>query len=335
MFDKDLKEIMCYIKNEIKTTQKKTMLEVNKNLIMLYFRLGKIISENSGYGKGFIKSGSLELKLEFPNMKGFSERNLRAMRLFFEEYKNDGNWQQLVAKLPWGYNLLLIEKVKDKTIRQLYAEEAIENGWSRNVLAMQINTHFHLRRGNSTNNFQDVFPDYNSDLVNNTFKDPYIFDFITLKENYKERTLENAMVAKIKNLLLELGNGFSFVGNQYKLTVGKEDYYIDLLFYHLILKCYVVVELKATKFQPEYVGKMNFYLNVINDTMKSKKDNPSIGIILCQEKNRFTAQYSLKEVGQPIGVSSYEITKCLPEEMAKSLPTEDDINLHIAIEEKV
>ena len=293
MLEKDFKDIVLNIKNEIKTSQTKTMIEVNKNLITLYFRLGKIISENSKYGKSFIKNVSTELKLEFPNMKGFSERNLNYMKLFYEEYRDDENLQQLVANLPWGHNLLLMEKFKDKKIRKLYAQATVENGWSRSVLSFQIDGQYHLRVGNSANNFNNTLPNPNSDLVNNVIKDPYIFDFITLKDGYKEKELETAMINKIRDVLLELGNGFSFVGNQYKLTVGNDDYYIDLLFYHLKLRCYIVVELKANSFKPEYAGKMNFYLNAVNDMLKSELDNPSIGLILCQEKDKLTAQYSV------------------------------------------
>ena len=333
MLEKDFKDIVLNIKNEIKTSQTKTMIEVNKNLITLYFRLGKILSENSKYGKSFIKNVSTELKLEFPNMKGFSERNLNYMKLFYEEYRDDENLQQLVANLPWGHNLLLMEKFKDKKIRKLYAQATVENGWSRNVLSFQIDGQYHLRVGKSANNFNNTLPNLNSDLVNNVIKDPYIFDFITLKDGYKEKELETAMINKIRDVLLELGNGFSFVGNQYKLTVGNDDYYIDLLFYHLNLRCYIVVELKANSFKPEYAGKMNFYLNAVNDILKSEFDNPSIGLILCQEKDKLTAQYSLKGIEQPIGVSSYEIAKFLPENILRELPTEEDINLYIDIEE--
>ncbi len=333
MLEKDFKEVVLNIKNEIKMSQTKTMLEVNKNLIMLYFKLGKIISENSKYGKSFIKNISIELKLEFPNMKGFSERNLNYMKLFYEEYKDDKNLQQVVANLPWGHNLLLIEKFKDKVVRRLYAEATIENGWSRNALLLQIDGKYHLRIGNSTNNFSNTLHNIDSDLVNHLIKDPYIFDFITLKEGYREKTLETAMINRIRDILLELGNGFSFVGNQYKLTIGNDDYYIDLLFYHLKLRCYVVVELKTNSFKPEYAGKMNFYLNAVNDMVKSESDNPSIGLILCQERDKLTAQYSLKGMDHPIGISSYKITQFLPENISKEFPTEEDINLHIDIEE--
>lgn len=332
MLEKDFKNILLNIKNEIKSSQRKTMFEVNKNLIMLYFKIGKTISENSEYGNNFIKKVSTELKLEFPSMKGFSERNLNYMKLFYEEYIDEENLQQLVANLPWGHNLLLIEKLKDKNIRKIYIEATIENGWSRNILAFQIDTKYHLRVGNSINNFSNTLPNSDSDLVNNVIKDPYIFDFISLRDGYKEKTLEIAMIDKIRNVLLELGNGFSFIGNQYKITVGDNDYYIDLLFYHLKLRCYVVVELKTGSFKPEYAGKMNFYLNAINDMLKDKFDNPSIGLILCQEKDKLTAQYSLKEMNQPIGISSYKITEMLPDNILKELPTEEEINLHIDID---
>lgn len=331
--EKDFKEIINNIKDEIRITQIKTMLQVNSNLIMLYYRLGKIIDENSKYGNKFIEETALELKLDFPNIKGFSARNLRGMKLFYQEYRDDPIWQQLVAKLPWGHNLLLIGKIKDKNIRRMYIEEAIENGWSREVLATQIETDYHSRLGNSTNNFKESLKDKNSDLVNGIIKDPYIFDFITLREGYVEKELEKAMITRIRDVLLELGNGFSFVGNQYKITVDDNDYFIDLLFYHLKLRCYIVVELKATKYIPEYAGKMNFYLNAIDDIVKSDNDNRSIGLILCKEKDRLTANYSLKGINKPIGVSSYEISEFIPKEILESLPTEEELNLHIDISE--
>ena len=221
MLEEDFKKIIGNIKEEILNAQIKAIQQINSNLIMLYFRLGKIVSENKKYGNNFTKQVSIELKLTFPNIKGFSERNIRSMRLFYEEYKDDVIWQQLVAKLPWGHNLLLIEKIKDKNIRKIYAENAIKNGWSRNVLALQIDAEFHKRIGKSDNNFSLLLPPNNSDLVNNTVKDPYIFEFISLNNNYKEQELESNMVSKIKDVLLELGKGFSFVGNQYKISVNN------------------------------------------------------------------------------------------------------------------
>lgn len=310
---KEFKDTIVKIKTEIKTTQMKTMHHVNSELIMMYFRVGKILAENSKYGEKFIKSIAAEIKLEFPDLRGFGERNLKYMQLFYREYANDTKVQQLVAQLPWGQNILLMTSIKDKSARIIYMEAALTNGWSRSVLAMQIEAGYHKRIGKTTNNFTAVLPPDGSDMASSVLKDPYIFDFLALREDYKEKDLEQAMINKIRDVLLELGSGFAYVGNQYKITVGDEDYYIDLLFYHLKLKCYVVVELKATKYIPEFAGKMNFYLSAIDDTLKDPSDNPSIGLILCKEKDKFTAQYSLKDINKPIGVSSYELKKYLPD----------------------
>ena len=332
MLEEDFKKIIGNIKKEILNAQIITMQQVNSNLIMLYFKLGKIVSENKKYGNSFTKQVSIELKLTFPNMKGFSERNIRSMRLFYEEYADDENWQQLVANLPWGHNLLLIEKIKDKNIRKIYAENAIKNGWSRNVLALQIDSEFHKRIGKSDNNFSLLLPPKDSDLVNNTVKDPYIFEFISLNNNYKEQELENRMVSKIRDVLLELGKGFSFVGNQYKISVDNQDFYIDLLFYHLELRCYIVVELKAGEFKPEYVGQIGFYVTVVDELLKKEYDNPTLGLLLCREKNRVTVDWSLQSVSVPIGVSTYKLNNKLPKSILDKLPTEEEINLHIDIE---
>lgn len=331
MLEKEFKELINNIKDDIRTTQLKSIQEVNSNLIMLYFRLGKIISKNKKYGNNFTKQVSMELKLSFPNVKGFSERNIRSMRLFYEEYEDDEKWQQLVAKLPWGHNLLLIEKIKDKKIRQVYAENTIKNGWSRNVLCIQIERKFHERIGNSNNNFNVILPPKDSDLVNNTIKDPYIFDFIALKDKYKETELENELVIRIKNVLLELGKGFSFVGNQYKISVDNQEYYIDLLFYHLELRCYIVVELKITEFKPEYIGQISFYVKAVDKLLKKDYDNQTIGLLLCKEKNKLSVEWALETTNVPIGISSFELHKYIPKELLDKLPTEEDINLHIEI----
>ncbi len=333
MLEKDFKIIISNIKEDINNTQIKTMQEVNGNLIMLYFRMGKIVSENKQYGNSFTKQVSNELKLSFPNMKGFSERNIRSMRMFYEEYSDDEKWQQLVAKLPWGHNLLLIEKIKDKDIRQIYAINTIKNGWSRNVLAIQIETEFHRRIANSDNNFNVMLPPKDSDLVNSTIKDPYIFDFITLKEEYKEKELEKALISRIRNVLLELGKGFSFVGNQYKISVENKDFYIDLLFYHLELRCYVVVELKASEFKPEYIGQLGFYVTAVDETIKKECDAPTIGLLLCREKNRVTVDWSLKSTNVPIGVSTYKLKWQPSKEILDKLPTEEEINLYLNVED--
>lgn len=333
MIESDFKKIINTIKEDIKKTQMKAAQKVNSELIMFYFRLGKIVSENKSYGNNFTKQISIELKLTFPNMKGFSERNIRAMRLFYEEYKDDEKWQQVVAKLPWGHNLLLIEKIKDREIRKIYIDATLKNNWSRNVLAMQIEKGYHNRIGNSNNNFSNTFTEENSTLVNNTVKDPYIFDFITLRDDYKEKELEFAMLEKIRDVLLELGKGFSFVGNQYKISTENNDYYIDLLFYHLELRCYIVVELKTEEFKPEYVGQLGFYVTAVNETLKKEYDNQTIGLLLCREKDRLTVDWSLKFTNVPIGVSTYNIKNQIPEDILEKLPTEEDINLHIDLHE--
>lgn len=327
-------DVIQNIKHEIRTTQTRTMQQVNSNLIMMYFRVGKILAENSLDDFYFIGRISTELKLEFPEMKGFSARNLRSMRTFYEEYKNvDRTRQQLVAGLPWGHNLLLLSKIKDGKIREVYMRAAIENGWSRNVLDMQIKSGYHKRIGASTNNFDTALPAEGSDLVNNMIKDPYIFDFLTLRENYKEKELEEAMINRIKDVLMELGKGFSFVGNQYKISMEDNDYYIDLLFYHLDLKCYVAIELKTTKFKPEYVGQLGFYVTAIDETLKKDGDNQTIGLLLCREKDKLTVNWSLKSSKVPIGVSEFELEKYVPKEMLEKLPTEEELNLFIDAED--
>ena len=335
MLDKEFKTIVIDLKKQISMTQLSIMSQANKQLVELYFKLGKTISENYTYGAKFVDSLSIELKLEFPTIQGFSTRNLNSMKKFYEEYKDDVLLQQLVAKVPWGHNLALIEKIKDKKERQWYIEECIKSGWSRDVLKLQIKSDLYSRQVSTDKltNFNNTLPAVQSDLANQTIKDPYLFDFITLNKGFKERELENKLLEQIKNVLIELGTGFSFVGNQYKLSVNNKDYFIDLLFYHLKLRCYVVVELKATEFEPEYAGKLNFYLTVIDDKLKTEQDNPTIGLILVQDKDKFTVEYSLNRVNSPIGVSSYEVNQIIPKEVLDNLPTEEDINLHIDIDD--
>lgn len=322
---------MLIVKKDIKDTQTKTILQVNENLMMLYYRIGKVLDENSKYGNSFIRILSLEIKLEFLDIEGFSERNMKRMKRFYKEYKEFKKVPQLVAQIPWGHNILLFEKIKDKKIREIYMNAIIKNGWSRSALEIQIETNYHLRIGNS-NNFNNTLPSIDSNLVNNSFKDPYIFEFITMKGKYKEKELEHAMLERIKDFLIELGKGFSFVGNQYKVSTESEDYYIDLLFYHLELRCYVVVELKNTKFKPEYIGQLGFYVTAINETLKKETDNPTIGLLLCKNKDKITANWSLKSSNVPIGISSFELKNYFNEEVIDKLPTEDEINMHINLD---
>ena len=333
MLEKDFKEIIKNIKQEIRTTQYKVAVQSNINLIPMYFRLGKILNDNYEYGNKFIEEVSKDLKVEFPNSTGFSVRNLKYMKKFYLEYKDEEVVQQLVAQVPWGHNIVLMEKVKDKGVRKVYIEAILKNGWGRNMLSIQIDSGYHLRIGASNNNFENTLPALDSDLVNYTIKDPYILDFLTLQEEYKEKELEDAMVNKIRDVLIELGKGFSFVGNQYRINVGGQEFFIDLLFYHLELRRYVVVELKANSFKPEYAGQIGFYVTAVDEILKKEQDNPTIGLLLCKDKDRLTVDYSLKSINVPIGVSSFEIEKYIPKDILEKLPTEEDLNLHIDIDE--
>ena len=332
MIEKDFKEIIGNIKDEIRNTQYKVAIENNINLILMYFRLGKILNENYEYGNKFIDEVSKSLKIEFPNATGFSVRNLKYMKKFYLEYKDDELMQQLVAQVPWGHNIVLMEKIKDKEIRKIYLDAILTNGWGRNMLSIQIDNEYHLRVGMSNNNFKNTLPSLDSDLVNYTLKDPYIFDFLSLKNEYKEKELENAMMNKIRDVLIELGKGFCFVGNQYKISIGETDYYIDLLFYHLELRRYVVVELKASCFKPEFAGQIGFYVTAVDEILKKENDNPTIGLLLCRDKERLTVDYSLKSINVPVGVSSFELKKYIPQDILDKLPTEEDLNMHIDIE---
>lgn len=302
---------------------------------MLYFRLGKILYDNFEYGNKFIDEVARQLKIEYPDAHGYSSRNLKYMKKFYLEYRGDELVQQLVAQVPWGHNIVLMEKISDLEIRKIYLQGIIQNNWGRLMLIHQIENGYHLRIGKSNNNFDITLPKNDSDLANYTIKDPYIFDFISLKNNYKEQDLEIAIINKIKNLLIELGKGFSFVGNQYKVSTGKKDYYIDLLFYHLELRCYVVVELKTNEFKPEYIGQLGFYITAVDETIKQEVDNPTIGLLLCKEKDRLSVEWTLKGINLPIGVSSYELSKYVPNNLLDKLPTEEEINFHIVLDERI
>jgi predicted nuclease of restriction endonuclease-like (RecB) superfamily len=235
----------------------------------------------------------------------------------------------LLWSVPWFHHVVLMEKVKDLTARRWYMEQILANGWSRNILTMQIEAQAHTRHGKARSNFALTLPEHQSDLVQQTLKDPYIFDFLTLTEPFQERELETALVRQLEKFLLELGQGFAFVGRQYKVEVGGEDFYIDLLFYHLRLRAFVVIELKKSKFKPEYAGKLNFYCNVVNDRLKQPTDQPTIGLILCQDRSRLLAEYSFAGIDKPIGISTYELTRALPKKMKSVLPTVEEIEAEL------
>ena len=335
MLEKDFKSLFMDIKNDIRGTRYHIIENANKELLNLYFRLGKIIDENTQYGNNFVNELSMELKLEFPNMKGLSARNLARMRSFYKEYKNLSILPVTLAKLPWTHNYTLIEKVKDEEKRFWYAEKCLENGWSQAVLIHQIDSNLYLRQKENPKltNFDEKLELSQSEMAQNMMKDPYIFELSNLKERAIETDIENAMLERIKNVLLEFGSGFSFVGNQYKISTEDNDYYLDLLFYHLNLRCFVVVELKNMKFKPEYVGQLSFYVTAVNNILKKEQDNETIGLLLCKEKDKLSVEWALESANNPIGVSSYQIENYISKDILEKLPTEDEINLHIDIED--
>lgn len=353
-------DFLTQVKTRIQTSQVRAVLSVNAELIYLYWDIGRMIDEKQkaeGWGAGVIPKLSKDIRNELPEVKGFSERNIGYMIRFAKEYGKPPILQQPVAKLtkrekaiivpqpvaqltqreilgklhqtilkiPWGHNIILMEKVKDMSSRLWYMQKTIENGWSRNMLSLMIEGDAHQREGKAVTNFDLRLPSPQSDLAKQSLKDPYIFDFLTLEEPFRERELETSLVQHLEKFLLELGQGFSFVGRQYHLNVGEDDFYIDLLFYHLRLRCFIVIEIKKGEFKPEYVGKINFYCNVVDDVLKHETDQQTIGLILCQDKNRIVAEYSLRGFNKPIGVSEYELTRALPKRLKSSLPTVEEI----------
>lgn len=319
------------IKQDVINTRNKIMYNANMELINMYFRMGKIISENVKYGNNFITILSKSLKLEFSNSTGFSERNLWRMRAFYEQYKDFSILPPAVAELPWTHNYILLEKIKDRNKRLWYANECLKNGWSKTVLIHQIELKLYegQRKANKFTNFNKKIELNNSHLANEIIKDPYIFELEGLKHNYVEKELEEHMITKIRDVLFELGKGFYFIGNQYKISTDTHDYYIDMLFYHLDLRCYIVVELKTTEFKPEYAGQLGFYVKAIDKTLKKKQDNQTIGLLLCKDKDRLSVEWSLDFINVPIGVSSYNVIDKVHKDILDKLPTEQDINMYI------
>jgi len=319
------------LKSRIRTAQIKASLSANAELIELYWDIGKDIFEKQeikGWGNSIVENLSKDLKLEFPNIKGFSRRNLFYMKKFYSFYKSDfEKVQQLVAQIPWGHNILIVSKSHNINEAVFYLTETLENNWSRDILDMQIGSDLYKRKGNAITNFSHSLPQPNSDLANQTLKDPYLFDFLTLKKDADEKSIEEQLTKHITHFLLELGKGFAFIGRQYHLEIGKKDYYIDLLFYHTKLRCYVVIELKANEFRAEYAGKLNFYLSAVDETLKSKDDNPTIGILLCKERNKIEAEYALRGMSQPIGIAEFQLSKAIPKSIKSELPTIEEIEL--------
>ena len=328
--------IVEQVKREIKTAQYQASVHVNTELILLYHSIGTVINEHKAWGNKFIENLATDIRREFPGSKGYSVRNLKYMAKFAQTYPDREFVQTVSAQIPWSHNIAILDKVKDPEERIWYIQKTRENGWSHNVLIHQIESGLYQRQvlADKVSNFENRLPSPQSELAVQTMKDPYIFDFIPFKEDMVERDIEQALVRDVTKLLLELGTGFAFLGNQYHLNVGGDDFYIDLLFYNLNLRCYVVIELKSGEFKPEYAGQLNFYLSAVDGILKKEQDNSSIGLLLCKSKNDLVAEYSLKDMSKPIGVSAYQVTSNLPEELGKQLPSIEDIQKRITAQGK-
>lgn len=335
------------LKSRIRQAQTKAMLSVNRELIELYWDIGRRIverQEKERWGKSVVDRLASDLQKAFPGVKGFSPRNVWRMRTFYLAYTKevanlsqavaemDGkNLPQAVAEIPWGHNVWLLEKVKNPVQRLWYAAKVLEHGWSRAVLTVQIESNLHGRQGKAVTNFSGTLPAPQSDLAQQSLKDPYLFDFLTLHDDAVERDLEHGLMDHIQKFLLELGAGFAFVGRQVHVVVGDDDFYIDLLFYHLKLRCFVVIDLKMKKFTPEDAGKMNFYLSTVDAQMRHSANAPSIGLILCKSHDRITAEYALRDIAKPIGVAEWQtkLVQSLPEPLKSSLPSIEEIEAEL------
>ena len=338
--------IITDLKTKIRQAQLRISFTANTQLLQLYWDIGSAILQNEnldGWGSKIVEKLAFDLKLEFPELKGFSARNLRYMRSFVVAYntelflqptvaklqqsdiENITITQPAVAKLPWTHHTIILDKTKDFTERLFYINKAVQNGWSKTVLAFQINSKLHLRQGNAITNFEETLPKMHSDLAREMLKNPYVFDIMGIGEEMQERELEKALTVNIKKFLLELGRGFAYVGNQFNLVVENDDYFLDLLFYNFHLHCFVVFELKIGEFKPEYAGKLNFYINTVDEQVKSDFDKPTIGVLLCKTPNETVVKYSLKGIKKPIGVADYEFANALPKNLKSELPSIEEL----------
>lgn len=324
--------LLASIKDRIQTAQVRAAIAVNSELVVLYWGIGKEIlarQQEQGWGKNVIPRLSKDLGREFPDMKGLSPRNLGYMKAFAEAWPDETILQQLAAKLPWFHNCIILDKIKTSEERLWYIQEAIQNGWSRNVLVIQIEAGLYRRQGKGITNFHATLPKPQSDLAQQLIKDPYNFDFLTLDQEAHERDLERGLLAHLRQFLVELGVGFAFVGSQVPLQVGNEEYRIDLLFYHLKLRSFVVIDLKMTSFKPEYAGKMNFYLSAVDDMLRHPDDKSSIGLILCKGKEGLVAEYALRDINKPLGISEFRHLEKLPDQLKGTLPTIEEIEAEL------
>ena len=328
--DKNYNNFIKELKSKIYSAKSNAILSVNRLMIELYFEIGKEIVSNQevlGWGKSVVEQMSKDLISEFGEKNGYSSSNLWRMRNFYLSYKDNAKLAQLVREISWGQNIIIFEKCKDDEIKEYYIKNSIEFGWNRNVLMHHIKTNLFDRDKieNKSNNFEISLPLHLSELAQDIVKSEYNLEFLEVAKDVHERVVENSLIDNIKQFLLELGYGFSFIGNQYKLSLGENEYFIDLLFFHRKLNALIAVELKVGTFKPEYAGKMNFYLNLLNDTVKMPHENPSIGIILCTDKDKLEVEYALQNVVQPMGVSTYTVQDTLPKEWDKSLPTKEEL----------
>jgi predicted nuclease of restriction endonuclease-like (RecB) superfamily len=317
------------IKTTIRSTQIKAALSVNEKLIRLYWDLGKRIDDkiqNAQWGEGIIKHIASDLKNELPHLSGFSRDNLYFMLRFYRFYQRSEPFvEQLVQQIPWGHNILIFRKVKSMDVAIFYLKATIDNNWSRSILDIQLDTKLHERQGQAITNFDKTLPNPQAELAKETLKDPYVFGFLGSETALHELDLERQLTDHIIKFLLELGNGFAFIGRQYPLKVGEKNYALDLLFYHIRLRCFVVFDLKMRDFEPEHAGKMNFYLSAVDDLLKQETDNQSIGVILCKSKDRIEVEYALRDLNKPIGVSGWILTEKLPDNLQSSFPTVEEL----------
>ena len=328
----DYATLLDDLKGRIRAAQTRATLAVNAELVGLYWTIGRAIlarQVEAGWGSRVVARLADDLRAAFPEMKGFSPRNLLYMRAFAEAYPDEDFVLRVVAQLPWGHNQTLLNKLDDPALRRWYAEACIAHGWTRPVLDAQISTRLHLRQGAAQTNFDRTLPSPTSELAQNLLKDPYTFDFLSLGPEASERDLENGLLAHLERFMLELGAGFAFVGRQKHLEVGGQDYYLDLLFYHLQLRCFVVVELKVEAFKPEFAGKLNFYLSAVDDLLRHPADGPTIGLLLCREKNRVVVEYALRDVAKPLGVAEYDLAAVLPAELEGRLPSVEQLEAEL------
>jgi len=331
-------ETLGQIKQRIQQERLRVVLAANSAMVLLYWDIGRMIldrQQREGWGARVIDRLAEDLRESYPDLKGFSTRNLLFMRSLAEAFPDSEKVKQLVSQLPWGHIIRLLQRVKEPEIREWYIRASMENGWSRSILELQIDGRAHERHGKAITNFKATLPHIDSDLAVQVFKDPYLFDFLGTSDPRREREVEQALVDHIQRFLLEMGSGFAFVGRQVHLEFASRDCYLDLLFYHLKLRCYVVIELKAVPFDPAFIGQINLYLSAVDDLLRHPDDKPTIGLLLCRSKDKIVVEYALRDLKKPIGVAGWEtkIVEKLPENLKGSLPTVEEIEAELSREE--